>query len=165
MLKKIININQSKITMRTSNEKSLGSLIHLSTLSQYIIPLGNYIFPLLLWTTRKEKSDFIDHNGKQALNFQLSILLYSLIAIIISIPTFIFWLINTIEKLEMNNQVITMREVITTQNITGMVLLGLIALILIAFLKLSEFFLIIYASVKSANGEQYNYPLTIKFIK
>ncbi|KIX20135.1 hypothetical protein SY27_15255 [Flavobacterium sp. 316] len=151
--------------MRTSNEKSLGSLIHLSTLSQYIIPLGNYIFPLLLWTTRKEKSDFIDHNGKQALNFQLSILLYSLIAIIISIPTFIFWLINTIEKLEMNNQVITMREVITTQNITGMVLLGLIALILIAFLKLSEFFLIIYASVKSANGEQYNYPLTIKFIK
>lgn len=151
--------------MKTSNEKSLSSFIHLSTLSQYIIPLGNYIFPLLLWSTKKDKSEFVDNNGKQALNFQLSILLYSLIAIIIAIPTFIIWLINTIERLEINRNIITFKDVFTTENVTGLVILGIITTVLLLFMKLSEFFLIIYASVKSANGEEYKYPLTINFIK
>ncbi|NHN25087.1 DUF4870 domain-containing protein [Flavobacterium jejuense] len=151
--------------METSNEKSIGSLIHLSTLSQYLIPFGNYLFPLLLWTSKKEKSAFVDYNGKQALNFQLSILLYSLIALIIAIPTCLYWFISIAEKLEISDNQVTIREIITTQNITGMVILGLVALILVFFLKLSEFFLIIYASFKSANGEYYNYPLTINFIK
>ncbi|WP_445710721.1 DUF4870 domain-containing protein [Flavobacterium sp.] len=151
--------------MKTSNEKSLSSLIHLSTLSQYIFPLGNYIFPLILWSTRKDKSEFVDHNGKQALNFQLSILLYSLIALIIAIPTFVIWLIKTIDRLEINNNIVTCRDVFTTENITGMVILGVITMILLLFMKLGEFFLIIYASVKSANGEEYKYPLTINFIK
>lgn len=151
--------------METSNEKSIGALIHLSTLSQYLIPLGNYLFPLLLWSSKKDKSTFIDHNGKQALNFQLSILLYSLIALVIAIPTCLYWFINIIEKLEINDNHVTIREIITTQNITGMVILGLVTIILVLFLKLSEFFLIIYASFKSANGEYYNYPLTINFIK
>ena len=151
--------------MKTSNEKSLSSLIHLSTLSQYIFPLGNYIFPLILWSTRKDKSEFVDHNGKQALNFQLSILLYSLIALIIAIPTFVIWLTKTIDRLEINNNIVTCRDVFTTENITGMVILGVITMLLLLFMKLGEFFLIIYASVKSANGEEYKYPLTINFIK
>ncbi|CAM4069205.1 MULTISPECIES: DUF4870 domain-containing protein [Flavobacterium] len=151
--------------MKTSNEKSLSSLIHLSTLSQYIFPLGNYIFPLILWSTRKDKSEFVDHNGKQALNFQLSMLLYSLIALIIAVPTFVIWLIKTIDRLEINNNIVTCRDVFTTENITGMVILGVITMILLLFMKLGEFFLIIYASVKSANGEEYKYPLTINFIK
>lgn len=151
--------------METSNEKSIGSLIHLSTLSQYLIPFGNYLFPLLLWTTKKEKSAFVNHNGKQALNFQLSILMYSLIALLIAIPTCLYWFITIAEKLEINENHVSIREIITTQNITGMVILGLVAVVLVLFLKLSEFFLIIYASFKSANGEYYNYPLTINFIK
>lgn len=151
--------------METSNEKSIGSLIHLSTLSQYLIPFGNYLFPLLLWSSSKDKSTFVDNNGKQALNFQLSILLYSLVALIIAIPTCLFWFITIIEKLEVSEHTVTIKEVLTSENISGLVILGLVTLILFAFLKLSEFFLIIYASVKSANGELYKYPLTINFIK
>lgn len=151
--------------METSNEKSIGSLIHLSTLSQYLIPFGNYLFPLLLWSSKKEKSAFIDYTGKQALNFQLSMLLYSLIALVIAIPTCLYWFINIIERLEISDQQVTVREIITTENISGMVILGIVAVIIALFLKLGEFFLIIYASFKSANGEYYQYPLTINFIK
>lgn len=151
--------------METSNEKSIGSLIHLSTLSQYLIPFGNYLFPLLLWSSKKEKSAFIDYTGKQALNFQLSMLLYSLIALVIAIPTCLYWFINIIERLEISDQHVTVREIITAENISGMVILGIVAVIIALFLKLGEFFLIIYASFKSANGEYYHYPLTINFIK
>lgn len=151
--------------METSNEKSIGSLIHLSTLSQYLIPFGNYLLPLLIWSSSKDKSTFIDTNGKQALNFQLSILLYTLIAVIIAIPTCLFWFITFIDKLEVKEHNVTIREVFTNENINGLVIIGIVTVVLFAFLKLSEFFLIIYASVKSANGELYKYPLTINFIK
>jgi uncharacterized Tic20 family protein len=46
----------------------------------------------------------------------------------------------------------------------GMVTVGIIAVVLFGLLKVAEFFLIIYASIKS-NGEKYNYPITIPFIK
>nr|MBP8066618.1 DUF4870 domain-containing protein [Flavobacterium sp.] len=32
-------------------------------------------------------------------------------------------------------------------------------------LKVVEFFLIIYAAVKTSNGEKYNYPLSISFLR
>ena len=77
------------LIMEKTSEKNTAAFTHLSTLSQYIIPFGNYIFPLIIWTNYKDKSEFADHHGKQALNFQLSILLYSLILALIAIPIFI----------------------------------------------------------------------------
>lgn len=151
--------------MKTSNERSIASITHLSTLSQYIIPFGNYIFPLLLWTTNKDKSDFLNHHGKQTLNFQLSMLLYSLVFIIIAIPTFLIWLFKIIHQFELENQSVEFHNIFTTQNITGMVIVGLVAAIIFIALKLAEFFLVIYAGFKAADGEYYNYPLTINFIK
>ena len=83
--------------METSNEKSSATLIHLTTLCQYIIPFSNFILPLLIWSNKKNDSKFIDHHGKQVLNFQLSILLYTVVFLIIAVPTFILWLINIID--------------------------------------------------------------------
>ena len=90
--------------MTTSNEKNTATLLQLSLLSQYLIPFGNFIFPLLIWSSKKNESKFVDTHGKQALNFQLSMLLYSLIALIIAIPTCLYWFINIIERLEISDQ-------------------------------------------------------------
>lgn len=151
--------------METSNEKSTATLIHLTMLSQYIIPLSGFILPLLIWSNQKEKSKFIDDHGKQALNFQLSMFLYTIIFLIISIPTFIIWLFNAIEFSRVNEYELHINEIINNQNINGYVILGFVALLLFILVKLAEFFLIIYASAKTSNGEYYKYPLTIPFLK
>ncbi|MBD3724057.1 MAG: DUF4870 domain-containing protein [Flavobacteriaceae bacterium] len=151
--------------MKTSNERSLASLTHLSALSQFIFPFGNYIFPLIIWTSNKDKSDFVNHHGKQALNFQLSMLLYSLVFAVIAIPTFVIWLFNLINIAELNHNVLEFNNIISSQNITGMILVGFVAVLLFVILKLSEFFLVIYAAYKSADGYLYKYPFTINFIK
>ena len=151
--------------METSNEKSTATLIHLTTLCQYIIPFSNFILPLLIWSNKKNDSKFIDHHGKQALNFQLSILLYTVVFLIIAVPTFILWLINRIDISKVNEREMFLNEIITNQNITGYAILGFIAILILFFVKLSEFFLIIYASAKTSNGEYYKYPLTIPFLK
>src|SRR6187551_1848802 len=82
--------------MESSNERNIAALIHLSTFSQYIIPFGNYIFPIIIWTSKKDQSEFVDHNGKQSLNFQLSILIYSLILAMIAIPVFLYTVLRNI---------------------------------------------------------------------
>lgn len=151
--------------METSNQRSIASINHLSALSQYFFPFGNYIFPLLIWSFSKNKSNFNDFHGKQALNFQLSILLYSLILIIIAIPTFIFWLVDLIRSSNFDSHSFEIDTVLTSQNITGFIIIGFVAVLIFFLLKISEFFLIIYAAVKSANGDYYKYPLTINFIK
>ena len=75
--------------METTSNKNLAAFTHLSTLTQYCIPFGNYIFPILIWSSNKSKSEFIDYNGKQVINFQLSMFLYSLILAVIAIPILI----------------------------------------------------------------------------
>jgi uncharacterized Tic20 family protein len=66
-------------TASTTNETNTAALLHLSSLTQYFIPFGNYIFPILIWSAKKKESAFIDASGKSVLNFQLSMFLYTLI--------------------------------------------------------------------------------------
>jgi uncharacterized Tic20 family protein len=47
----------------------------------------------------------------------------------------------------------------------GLLTIGATAVVLFGLLKVVEFFLVIYASIKTSNGEYYKYPLTIPFIK
>jgi uncharacterized Tic20 family protein len=151
--------------METTNEKNLATFTHLSTLSQYCIPFGNYIFPILIWSTNKDKSEFVDFNGKQVLNFQLSILLYSLILAVIAIPIFIITVFSNIPLNAIINDHDFVVNHLSIENISGIVIVAFIAIFIFISLKIAEFFLIIYASVKTSNGEKFQYPLTIPFIK
>ena len=70
----------------SKHERNLSAVIHASTLSKYFIPFGNFLLPLVLWIGNKKEHGFVDYNGKQALNFQISLLLYSIILGIITVP-------------------------------------------------------------------------------
>ncbi|WP_242607249.1 DUF4870 domain-containing protein [Flavobacterium sp. MEB061] len=153
------------LIMETTSEKNTATFTHLSTLSQYIIPFGNYIFPILIWTSYKDKSEFVNHHGKQALNFQLSLLLYTLILALIAIPIFIIvFLQNLPMEAVFNDEDFVIRNFNFQGNI-GLLTIGATAVVLFGLLKVVEFFLVIYASIKTSNGEYYKYPLTIPFIK
>jgi uncharacterized Tic20 family protein len=151
--------------METSSEKNTATFTHLSTLTQYFIPFGNYIFPILIWSSYKDKSEFANHHGKQALNFQLSLLLYTLILALIAIPIFIIVFLQNIPmEAVFNNEDFVIRNFNFDGNI-GLLSIGATAVLLFGLLKIVEFFLVIYASIKASNGEYYKYPMTISFIK
>ncbi|MFV5684424.1 DUF4870 domain-containing protein [Flavobacterium sp. GB2R13] len=151
--------------METTTEKNTATFTHLSALTQYFIPFGNYIFPILIWSSKKDKSEFVDHNGKQVLNFQLSLLLYSLVLIMIAVPIFLITFLKNIPfEALINDHDIILRNFSFEGNI-GLLTVGLVAVLIFGLLKVAEFFLIIYASIKTSNGEKYNYPITIPFIK
>ncbi|MFH6969007.1 DUF4870 domain-containing protein [Flavobacterium sp. FlaQc-28] len=153
------------LIMETTSEKNTATFTHLSTLTQYIIPFGNYIFPILIWTSYKDKSEFVNHHGKQTLNFQLSLLLYTLVLALIAIPIFFAVILQNIPmQAVFNDENFVIRNFNFEGNI-GLISIGLTAVLLFGVLKFVEFFLVIYASIKASNGELYKYPLTISFIK
>jgi uncharacterized protein len=66
-------------------------LCHLSAFAGFFFPFGGVIGPLICWLTRRDESSWVNLNGKASLNFQLSMLLYIVLAIplcfiIIGIP-------------------------------------------------------------------------------
>lgn len=161
----LIMETSTPLIMENTSEKNTATFTHLSTLSQYIIPFGNYIFPILIWTSYKDKSEFVNHHGKQALNFQLSLLLYTLILALIAIPIFVtVFLQNLPMEAVFNDEDFIIRNFNFEGNI-GLLSVGLTAVLLFGLLKVVEFFLVIYASIKTSNGEYYKYPMTIPFIK
>ncbi|MXN92366.1 DUF4870 domain-containing protein [Flavobacterium sp. Sd200] len=150
--------------METPVNKTTATLLQLSAYAQYFFPLGNFIFPVLIWSVKKNDSKFVDYNGKQAINFQLSLLIYTIVLFAIAIPVFVYNLFN-IAKFNYVNSCHWVIEQFNTGSITNMALVGIMAAFLFIVMKVAEFFLILYAAVKNTNGENFNYPLTIKFIK
>ncbi|MHC4104132.1 MAG: DUF4870 domain-containing protein [Planctomycetota bacterium] len=51
-----------------------------------IVPVvGGVIGPLILWQIKKDDNPFIDEQGKEAVNFQISILMYLIVSIFLCI--------------------------------------------------------------------------------
>ena len=67
----------------SSDERMWGMLCHLSTFAGYLIPFGNIVGPLVVWLIKKDEYAFVDDQGKEALNFQISITIYSLISAVL----------------------------------------------------------------------------------
>lgn len=56
-------------------------LCHASALLGFFIPWGGHILaPLFVWLLKKDESSEVDLHGKESLNFQISMLLYNIIA-------------------------------------------------------------------------------------
>jgi uncharacterized protein len=150
--------------MKTANEKNIGAILHLSALSQYIVPFGNYIFPIIIWSVKKNDSEFVDNNGKNILNFQLSIFMYTLILCLITLPILLFKVFNFISINDLINNHNNM-DITNFGDITTFAIIAITGLVILGFTKIFEFFIIIYAAVKASNGEEYKYPMTIPFFK
>ncbi|MFD1163439.1 DUF4870 domain-containing protein [Hwangdonia seohaensis] len=148
--------------MIDNHQKNIATFIHLSTFSRFIIPFGNFIGPIVLWSVNKAKSEFIDAHGKQAINFQMSILLYAIILGTLTIPFFIFKIFSGLDFIDFNgfhNFHINIGKPSPLLYIGG----ALGALAVVGFIL--ELVFIVIASLKARDGELYQYPLTINFLK
>jgi len=86
--------------------RTWAMLCHLSTFAKYLaIPFGNIVGPLILWLLKKDQHPFVDDQGKEAMNFQITItILYAvaftlsllLIGLLLLLPIAVFDLVFTI---------------------------------------------------------------------
>ena len=124
--------NQSGVAPRPAvmdqkQERTWAMFCHLGALAGYIIPFGNIIAPLIIWLVEKEESKLVDRQGKESLNFQISIVIYCAVAVPL--------------------------------------ILLLIGIPLLLALGIFDLVMVIIAAVKTNSGEDFRYPLCIRFIK
>lgn len=62
--------------------KLWGMLCHISALAGCIFPLGNILGPFVCWLVKKNEYPFVDDQGKESMNFQITVT----IAMVICIP-------------------------------------------------------------------------------
>ena len=143
--------------MKKNNQNTNACLIHISAFAGFVFPFGQIITPLIAWQTLKDRSPFLDEQGKEAINFNLSYTLYAFILSIALIPLFyksFFTNFNSFNNFQLNLD-------LSTNNLFSIMGLGSISVIL----YLVGISLIIIAALKAKEGESYKYPFTIKFIK
>jgi len=69
---------------QTSDERMWAMLCHIAGLALYTpVPFGNIIGPLIVWLIKKDEYPFVDDQGKESLNFQISITLYLVISAVL----------------------------------------------------------------------------------
>jgi uncharacterized Tic20 family protein len=116
------------IDQQEKKARTWGMLCHLTALSAFVgIPFGHLIGPLVVWLLKKNDYPFVDEQGRESLNFQISMTIYAIVA---GLLCFIF---------------------------IGFIFLGI--------LIVAALILVIMASVKTSNGESYQYPFTIRFLQ
>ena len=69
----------------TPDEKNWGMYCHLAGFAGLLIPFGNVLGPLLIWILKKEEYPFVEVEGKEALNFQITVSIAAIIAGLLSV--------------------------------------------------------------------------------
>jgi uncharacterized Tic20 family protein len=63
----------------SAEERQWAMFAHLSALVGVIIPLGSIIGPLVIWLTKKDTMPFVNDQGKEALNFNITVAIAAIV--------------------------------------------------------------------------------------
>lgn len=66
------------------NERNWGMFLHFSVLASYVIPIAGLVVPIVIWQLKKEEYPSVDTHGKNVMNFLISMIIYSIVAVLLS---------------------------------------------------------------------------------
>jgi uncharacterized Tic20 family protein len=115
-------------------------------LSFFNVPLGSIIGPLIVWLVKRNESEFVDDQGKEAVNFHLSMAVY---AIVLAIAAVTIVLTAAIKR--------PTGIIAPIATVAGFVIFGL--------LMLFSLIATIVAAISASSGAHFRYPLRIRFIR
>lgn len=120
-----------------ANSRNLAMACHLLAFAGYVVPFGHIIGPLVLWLMKRERDPFVDHHGKEALNFQISMTIFAVAAGLIFATS-----------------VLTLREL---GFLLGFSLVGAVMIFDLVFT--------VIAATKASSGIAYRYPLSLRLVR
>jgi uncharacterized Tic20 family protein len=122
--------------MSDADRKNWAMAAHLSALVGFV-GIPSLVGPLVVWLAKKDNDAYVAAHSLQALNFNISVLIYTIVG---SMALGLFGLITL-----------------------GIGLLLAIPVVIIAFIVWVV--LVIQGGLAASRGEQFRYPMTIDFVK
>ena len=144
--------------MVTDKEKNTAFLTHLSSFFSFVFPFGSVLGPLVMWSVNKGKNEFVDQNGVEAVNFNLSFVLYSLVLGMMMFPFAFGSFFEYVRNIDNFDQI---NFHFSFNNAFGFLSIATV----LSILSILKFVFIIVAAIKARQGEVYQYPLRIRFIR
>jgi len=127
--------------------RTWATVCHLSALIMLVgVPLGNILGPLVVWLAKRQEYEFVDDQGKEALNFQIT---FTFVEIALFILIFLLMF-----SAPLHNDYFAFLPVIFFPAM--LVMMGLLVL---------NIGLVIMAAIRSNEGILYRYPFTLRIIK
>lgn len=111
----------------SKDDRMWAMFCHLAAIVGLVVPFGHIIGPLVVWLLKRDQSAFVDDQGKESVNFQITFTIYMIIS--------------------------------------GILILLLVGIALLAILPIVCVIFVIIAAIRSNEGIWYRYPLTIRLIK
>ena len=67
----------------SAEAKQWAMLTHVAAFAAFFIPFGNIIGPLLVWQFKKDLGSFVEQNGKEAVNFQITVAIAAVVCMML----------------------------------------------------------------------------------
>ena len=127
--------------------RTWATLGHLSALIMLVgVPLGNIIGPLVVWLAKRQEYEFVDDQGKEALNFQIT---FTLVEIALFILIFL----------------LVFAAPFRTDSFAFLPVVFLPVILIVMGLFVLNIGLVILAAIRSNEGISYRYPFTLRIVK
>lgn len=78
-----MEVTENPVVLKEDNQTLM--FLHLSQLLFIVSGLGGIIAPIIIWQVNKDKIQDMDRQGKEVVNFQISLFLYYIVAAILII--------------------------------------------------------------------------------
>jgi len=92
-----VQVSETKAAEKPPTQVDDGNvwamLCHLCSFVGYAIPFAAVITPLIIWAIKKDEHPFVDDQGRESINFQLSMLIYYLIGTMLLIVIIGFFIL------------------------------------------------------------------------
>ncbi|MBD9678647.1 MULTISPECIES: DUF4870 domain-containing protein [Pseudomonas] len=69
---------------------------HFAAFLGFIFPFGNLLGPLIVWQIKRESDPFVDRQGKEALNFQITVSLAVVVSCLLMLVVIGFFLLGLV---------------------------------------------------------------------
>jgi uncharacterized Tic20 family protein len=70
------------LTTTEATERNYAMAAHLAGFAGFVFPFGNIIGPLVAWQLGKDKGSYVNEQGKEAVNFQITWTFYFVFALL-----------------------------------------------------------------------------------
>lgn len=139
-------------------ERPPALVLHLSPLLGFVLPpIGALLGPIGAWLYYRDRSAALDEQGKEAVNFQLSVWLYHLAAGVVAFVLFSLGLFGT--------AVTGGADGGTLAVLGGLGAFFGFYLPVLALLSIVPFIFMLVAVLRVSGGQPYRYPLSLRFLR
>ncbi|WP_373511456.1 DUF4870 domain-containing protein [Persicitalea sp.] len=148
-----------------AEQRSLGMWMHLTpllaTFASFIIPIPflSLIATYIIYSTQKDKGAFVLENGKESVNFQITLAIAIVAIMIILVVVFGGSIMSTIMGGQFGN------DAATGVGVVGLVGSGIFMILAFSLIGIGALVLMIIGTMRANNGNVYRYPVSLRLVK